>query len=129
MQQCCGKENKKLEKPEKMMPAWKLNQNTAPCKDCGEYLKGTNFNLCGKSCEKMFKHLKKIFAKNCSPCTNLICGMPGVTMVKGERAGCKEDCPLPEIYAKHVGLGPKSVMGKTFTPYVTEWDIRHGVKY
>lgn len=103
-----------------------VDKDAPPCEGC---YKVANFAFkgCAKNCDKMFAHLKKIFSQNCSPCLNLRCGIPGAN---NAHTGICVNCRMRETYAKREeGIGPKSVLGnKPPTPYVTEWDIKHGVK-
>lgn len=105
-----------------MKQATKKGSPKSPCEKCNDIEK-FSFKGCAKSCEKIFKHLKVVFAQKGSPCRDFRCGMPGVD--KNNRGKCRE-CPLPGIYDRNLGDGVlKSVMGKPFVPFVTEWDIKH----
>lgn len=84
----------------------------APCKKCND-IERFSFKGCAKSCEKMFEHLKIVFAQKFSPCRDFRCGVPGVD--KRNRERCRE-CPLPGIYVRNLGSGPKSAMGKPWAP-------------
>ena len=82
------------------------------CGDCPK-MNEFSFKGCARSCNKMLEHLKIIFSKNCSPCLNFRCDIPGVD--KKNREKC-EECPLPEVYSKRLGIGPKSALGKEVVP-------------
>jgi len=94
-----------------------------PCKKCDDIEK-FSFKGCAKNCDKMLQYFKKIFSDKVSPCSQ--CGIP--YLFKNKEGKC-EGCRLPAIYSDNQGNGTKSPMGKSFTPYVTEWDIKHGAKY
>lgn len=98
-------------------------ETTSPCKDCFR-VNNFSFSGCAKDCERILGHIKRILSqKNCSPCKNFRCDIPGAKS-KGREVCLK--CRLPQIYADQLGMGPKSSMGKPRTPFITEWDIRHG---
>lgn len=114
-----------MKKPTSIVIPRVVNKDAPPCENCWNKANFA-FKGCANNCDKMFTHLKKVFSQNCSPCLNLRCGIPGANNV---HTGVCVNCRLREAYIKREGIGPKSPMGKSFTPFVTEWDRKHGVKY
>lgn len=101
-----------MKKPKAEISSRVINKDASPCANCWKVDKFA-FKGCAKDCQKMFVHLKKVFAVNSSPCLDLRCGIPGANKT---RIGICEKCPLPEVYVKRIGCGAKSAFAREVIP-------------
>jgi hypothetical protein len=93
----------------------KKKEIKSPCSSCWKAHE-FSFKGCAEKCEKFFTYLKEVVFPNYevpSPCENLRCGVPGVTIVNGRKIGCKGSCRLTDAYDIRVGKGPVSNWKKT----------------